>query len=174
MRIATDDTYIKIAREFAIKAHWGQMYGKKPYLYHLEEVAKVCKEFALPGYVIAAAYLHDVVEDTDTHADQINAEFNYQIATLVFSVTDGEGNNRKERKDKTYPKILSHPYGVHLKLADRIANVQACSIAKDTRMFEMYCKEAIEFEKRLKTPNVAQTLWDKLDAAYGKYKGQIK
>lgn len=162
------------AREFAIESHWGQMYGTRPYIHHLQEVAEVCRQFKLPEYVVTAAYLHDVVEDTDVHADQVSAKFGYEIATLVYAVTDCEGENRKERKAKTYPKILSHPYGVHLKLADRIANATACSTAKDTRMFDMYCKEAHDFEAKLKTPGVAESMWSRLDSVYGKHKKQVK
>ncbi len=167
-------SFIRQAKEFAIDAHWGQMYGTKPYLHHLDQVAQVCRKHHLPDYVIAAAYLHDVVEDTDVHADQISAHFGYELATLVYAVTDCEGANRKERKAKTYPKILSHPYGVHLKLADRIANLTACAVAKDTGLFDMYCKEAQGFENALKTPNVAENMWAQLDSIYGKNKKQVK
>jgi len=165
---------INKARELAIIAHWGQMYGAHPYIYHLTEVAEVCDEFGLPEYVVAAAFLHDIIEDTDVHADQICAEFGYEVTTLVYAVTDCEGENRKEKKEKTYPKILSHPYGVHLKLADRIANVTECSTAKDTGLFNMYCKEALKFEEALRTPGIADDMWNRLDSIYGKYKGQIK
>jgi len=164
------EVVVSRAREFAINAHWGQMYGTKPYLHHLEEVASICDYFDLPDYVKAAAYLHDVVEDTDITADQVCAEFNYEVATLVYSVTDEAGENRKERKAKTYRKILAHPYGVYLKLADRIANVKACSTAKDTGMFKMYCKEAGGFEKELKRPGIAEDMWAELDKLYGKDK----
>ena len=166
------DVLVDRAREFAINAHWGQMYGTKPYLHHLGEVAHICSYFKLPEYVKAAAYLHDVVEDTDITADQVSAKFGYEVATLVYSVTDESGENRKERKAKTYRKILAHPYGVYLKLADRIANVKACSTAKDTGMFKMYCKEAEAFEKELKTPGIAEPMWAELDELYGKYKQQ--
>ena len=174
MNKADKEKLISKAREFAITAHWGQMYGTKPYIHHLEEVAGLCKDAGLPEYVQAAGYLHDVVEDTDVHADQVCAKFGYEVATLVYAVTDCEGENRKERKAKTYPKILSHPYGVHLKLCDRIANVKSCSTAKDTGMFDMYCKEALGFESALRTPGIADEIWECLDSFYGKYKGQIK
>ena len=160
------------AKEFATAAHGDQKYGAHPYTYHLEMVAKICRRYNLPESVVAAAYLHDVVEDTDTHANTVCAVFGYEVATLVYAVTDGEGKNRKEKKAKAYPKILSHPYGVHLKLADRIANLSSCSTAKDVGLFEMYCKEAKGFEDALKTPGIAEEMWAELDNIYGDHKNK--
>lgn len=190
---------IQKAKEFAITAHWGQMYGSQPYIVHLDQVASMCKEYNLPEYVQAAAYLHDVVEDTNIHANQVSNEFGYEIATLVYAVTDvnlgidkaqlakrinnerglkddvqsgfdlAKERIRKETKARTYPKILSHPYGVHLKLADRICNVIACSVSKDLKMFNIYCNEAKSFERALKTPGVAESMWNHLDRLYGLY-----
>ena len=190
------DDIIKKARDFAIKSHWGQMYGSSPYIIHLEDVSSICKDFDLPIYVQAAAYLHDVVEDTPVHANMISNLFGYDIATLVYAVTDVKSNLtiekaaeiifgkkmeyltepntraakkyiRREKKLKTYPKILSHPYGVHLKLADRIANLRACAVSKDQNMFETYCEEAREFSERLQTPGIAENMWAELENCYG-------
>ena len=185
---------VQKARDFAIKAHWGQMYGAEPYIAHLEEVASICAAYNLPVYVQVAAYLHDVVEDTNVHADQICSTFGYEVATLVYAVTDIKteltmekagallyGDKplsdsmkeevkrfiRQDKKRKTYPKILSHPHGVHLKLADRIANLRACAISKDQKMFDRYCNEAQEFAHRLKTPGVAEDMWAALEKCYG-------
>lgn len=194
MGVQQDNALIAKAKEFAIENHWGQMYGTKPYSHHLSQVAHLCKAFSLPAYVEAAAWLHDVVEDTDVHADQVSAEFGYEVATLVFSVTDADSDLdfnflikkdglterqakdaiRKDKKAKTYPKILSHPYGVHLKLCDRIANVSASATAKDTRQFDKYCAEAECFEESLKTPGIAEEMWAELDRCYGKHKKQRK
>jgi (p)ppGpp synthase/HD superfamily hydrolase len=178
------------AKEFAIISHWGQLYGTHPYIHHLHEVAEVCRRYKLPCFVIAAAYLHDVVEDTSVDANQVCAKFGYEIATLVYAVTDCETDLdfnklekehgkevakqmiRNDKKAKTYPKILAHPWGVHLKLADRIANVKSCASAKDTRMFDKYCKESTKFEQELKTPGVAEEMWAELDNLYGKYKAK--
>ena len=86
------------AKEFATISHWGQPYGAHPYIYHLEEVAEKCRDYKLPECVVVAAYLHDIVEDTDVNANQISAKFGYEVATLVYAVTDCEGESRAERK----------------------------------------------------------------------------
>jgi (p)ppGpp synthase/HD superfamily hydrolase len=171
------------ARNFAISAHWGQMYGSKPYYFHLDRVAEIAKRYELPLEIQIAAYLHDVVEDTKVTANEVFEEFGYEIATLVYSVTDEElsdieldhiGDNFKEenhkkqiriaKKVKTYPKIISHPFGVFLKLCDRIANVECSLTSKDTKMIDKYRDEQPEFKNKLFTPGVAQNLWHDLEA----------
>ena len=174
---------VKESRDFAIAAHWGQMYGSKPYYYHLDRVAQLARKYKLPTFVEVAANLHDVVEDTNVTADQVNEEFGYEIATLVYAVTDedsvynyddliDDGHTketakaliRKDKKKNTYPKILAHPYGVHLKLCDRIGNVESSLLSKDKRMTLKYREEAPEFREKLFTPGVASGLWNHLES----------
>lgn len=151
------------ARDFAIKAHWGQMYGSLPYIDHLDSVALICKKYKLPEYVQVAAYLHDIVEDTHVSANQISLNFGYDVATLVYAVTDAEGKDRTERKEKTYPKILAHPYGVFLKLADRISNIECSLRSKESTMIDKYLHEHKAFFEKLYTPGIAQEMWDELE-----------
>ena len=173
---------IQKARDFAINAHWGQMYGAFPYVEHLDDVANICKKYNMPEYVVCAAYLHDVVEDTDVTANQVSDEFGYEVATLVYAVTDAETDLeledllkegyskeaakaaiRKDKKVKTYPKILAHPHGVQLKLADRIANLRSSMKSKDPRMFKMYKEEHDDFKRSLVTPGIAEDQWKEIE-----------
>ena len=154
------------ARDYAVRKHWGQMYGDLPYIVHLEQVAAVCKEFGLPTIVQVAAYLHDILEDTNTTASELVCEFGYDVATLVYSVTDGEGKNRKERKENTYHKTASNPHGIYLKLADRIANVRASNKGDKGELLSMYKKEAISFKKALHKTGIAENMWQTLTLAY--------
>jgi (p)ppGpp synthase/HD superfamily hydrolase len=174
---------IKEARDFAITAHWGQMYGSKPYYFHLDRVAEIARHYNLPEEIIAAAYMHDVVEDTKVTANEVFDKFGYEIATLVYAVTDEESDLdfdflikkdglterqakdaiRKDKKKKTYPKILAHPYGVFLKLCDRLANVECSLTSKDTRMIDKYREEQPGFKEKLFTPGVASNMWSDLE-----------
>ena len=81
---------IKQARNFAKKAHKNQTrkYTGEPYFNHCEAVAlKVSKQRQDP-HVIAAAYLHDVIEDTDVTLEQLHEKFGNKVTDLVKDLTD--------------------------------------------------------------------------------------
>lgn len=145
--------YIVFAKSFADLIHQqtGQTYDGKPYLTHLEEVVGVLyKHNETSKTILCAAYLHDIVEDSGTSINTIEDLFGKSIAELVWAVTDEPGANRKERKSKTYPKIVkAGPNAIKIKIADRIANVTHSQNSKNERMFRMYLQEANDFKKNL-------------------------
>lgn len=134
-------TKVKEAAYLAISLHGMQNYDGFPYYYHLEQVVDVLEEFGFTDdkYKIAG-YLHDVMEDTAISYNDIKKQFGEEIAEIVFCVTDELGRNRKERKEKTYPKIASNPDAIIIKLADRIANIRN-SMSKGHSMGDAYLKE---------------------------------
>lgn len=155
---------LKRLRDYAIEKHKDQKYGDKPYVYHLDMVHMVSVAQGLPQIVCEAAYLHDVLEDTPVTYDELKKEFDSEeLAHLVFCVTDEKGNNRKERKAATYPKIKSNTNAIALKLCDRIANVKASLTSENSGLIKMYRKEQPEFEAQLKTVGVHTKLWEELD-----------
>lgn len=138
---------IEKAREFAIKKHANQLYGNDPYIVHLDDVYEIYNELypnMTSDILGPACYLHDVLEDTDCTFEEIWKEFGWEVAQLVFLVTDESGTNRHERKQKTYPKIVSTYRSMLLKLFDRIANFSAAK-KNNPKLFEMYQKEHAEF-----------------------------
>lgn len=146
---------INRAREFAIKAHSDQQYGTgKPYAYHLAKVADVLDRFHVKSNNMrAAAWLHDTLEDTKATLMDLNYQFGFNIADLVWAVTDAPGKNRAERHRKTFPKILATgPDAVILKLADRIANVEEGLYYGPTDKLKMYVQEYPEFARALCVP----------------------
>jgi (p)ppGpp synthase/HD superfamily hydrolase len=120
----------------------------------------LCRFGCTDEYLLSAAYLHDVVEDTDVTIDQINLIFGKRVADLVYRVTNEEGKNRQERHVKTYPKIKESKDAVMLKLADRISNVEAS--ASDPGKMKMYKKEWPFFQESLYTPKVHEAMWKHL------------
>lgn len=159
---------IGFAQKFAAMAHAdaGQTYDGKPYSTHLEEVMGVLLRFGETDKVmLASAALHDVMEDVNISKSTIEDLFGPKVATLVAALTDEQGENRKERKAKTYPKIKSTPGAVQLKLADRIANVENGIDTANARMFLMYKKEQPEFEKNLRpgSTEIEEAMWKRLD-----------
>jgi len=115
------------AREFAIKAHGNQLYGNKPYVYHLDAVVKILEPYGETAQIIG--YLHDVVEDTGVSLQEIEDEFDLFISICVYVLTDPLGHRtRKEKKKYVCYKlsIVVDKYSVSLivKAADRLANLE--------------------------------------------------
>ena len=75
---------------FATEAHCGQMRKsvKTPYILHPMEVANICATITTDQEVLAAAILHDTVEDTDVTLDQLRQRFGERVAMLVDSETE--------------------------------------------------------------------------------------
>jgi len=142
-------TLIDEARYLAISKHGVQGYDEYPYYYHLEEVVDVLRDhgYTEDKYIISA-YLHDILEDTATSYNDIKKLFGEEIAEIVYCVTDELGRNRKERKEKTYPKIKGNKDAIIIKLADRIANVKNC-IKTENALLAMYKNEYAEFRSAL-------------------------
>jgi (p)ppGpp synthase/HD superfamily hydrolase len=102
-------------KNFAINKHNQpsdcQRYGSAPYSKHLLDVVAVKKQYEYylsPDAsldVEEACYCHDLIEDTDVSADDIEQITNKRVASIVFKVTNERGENRKVRNFKTYPKI---------------------------------------------------------------------
>lgn len=159
---------------FASVKHAGQTYGLGlPYTHHLSAVEQVLRRFGVAKPVegaedfismddlalLNAAWLHDVVEDTDTKLKEVREMFGEDVAHLVHAVTNEEGANRKIRHALTYPKIReAGPSAVRLKLADRIANVEAGG-----NLVGMYRKEHEDFKRALFTPGQNEDMWTHLE-----------
>lgn len=156
------------ARELAANFHEGQVYGRHPYTKHLQDVANVLKRFGLcEEWLLASAWLHDALEDTELPLERIQKEFGTEVAALVFAVTAEPGVNRKERNTRTYPKIKLQNMGVQLKLADRIANIEA-AIAESPEKLKMYRKEYPAFREALQTKGVADEMWQHLESLFSR------
>jgi len=109
--------------------------------------------------MFVAAWLHDVIEDTDTKYRDVEELFGHNVAQLVDAVTSVEGPNRKLRNAATYPKIRNAGiWAVRLKLADRIANV-----SNGGGSVKMYRDEYKDFRHALYTAGENEDLWFRLD-----------
>ena len=122
---------VEKARIFATAAHGavGQLrkYTNEPYIVHPAEVARIVA--SVPGStpdMVAAAWLHDVVEDTGCTYTDIHMAFGIDIATLVGWLTDvsrPEDGNRATRKAIDRAHTAEAPAEAQtIKLADLISN----------------------------------------------------
>lgn len=158
---------IQAAEAFASVQHADQKYGEESYTKHLAHVAEVLRRFSFTSEDLqVAAWLHDTVEDTGASLTQIEMMFGRNVADIVGRVTNEPGKNRKERHAKTYPKIQASVDATTLKLADRIANVEA-SIETASDKLGMYQKEHKSFRSLLYKSGVHEGMWRHLDFLIG-------
>lgn len=114
------------AHAFAMGAHRDQKrkYTNVPYITHPEAVAELVRSVPHTEEMLAAAWLHDVVEDCGVDLSDITARFGEIVSGLVSWLTDPvmEGT-RAERKAKVLTRLAFAPAGAQtIKLADLIDN----------------------------------------------------
>jgi (p)ppGpp synthase/HD superfamily hydrolase len=124
---------VERARVFATAAHAavGQMrkYTFEPYIVHPAEVAGIVATVPHTPEMLAAAWLHDTVEDTGVTIETIRAEFGEKVAELVGWLTDvsrPDHGNRAHRKALDRAHTAAAPAEAQtIKLADLIANTRS-------------------------------------------------
>ncbi len=109
------------AFQFALEKHKGQVddEGKDYFRTHVGQVAHIVTTAIDDDEMIAAAYLHDTLEDTDTSLPELTEEFGERVADLVYEVTH-EG--QKDHYGYYFPRLKSKD-AIIIKLADRINNL---------------------------------------------------
>ncbi len=148
------------ARNFALKAHGEQKYGDgEPYGVHLFAVVQVMRDFDCTQDEWKAAFLHDVLEDTEATSDQILDLFGERVLRLVYACT-GEGETREDRNQCIYRRIAEYPAAARIKLADRIANVEAATPGGYWWM--RYKAELPSFRAAIR-PHVSDAMWRRLE-----------
>lgn len=144
--VARDDIEVR-ALAFARQAHAGQVrkYTGEPYINHCEAVAELVR--SVPGHtpeMVAAALLHDTIEDTGTTRDQIAAEFGEVVAALVMELTDQipkSSGNRATRKRLEAERLATVSLAAkNIKLADLIDNSRTI-VPRDPGFARVYLKE---------------------------------
>ena len=118
---------------FAVQAHAGtERRGKGfPYIVHPMEAVSIVATISPDQELLAAAALHDTVEDTDITIETIRAEFGDRIATLVqLESDDRPGASWRARKQAAIDRLASAPRDAKIvALGDKLSNMRA--IARD-------------------------------------------
>ena len=114
---------VKKASDFAITYHKGQKYRGLPYIEHLRQVATflILELHIIDVDAVAAAYLHDILEDTQCTAELLEREFNQGINTIVRALTRDSGETSEH-----YITRIHHAgrYAMAVKTADRVCNLK--------------------------------------------------
>lgn len=166
---------IEKARDYAHRAHdsIGQVrkYTGEPYWVHTDEVASIVESVTTDESMIAAAHLHDVLEDVPVDyvddpfsSADLRREFGHKVYELVRDLTDVyvsqllPGKNRAERKELERLRLYRiSPEAKTIKLADLLSNTASIT-AHDPDFAKVYLEE-----KRLLLPMLVdgnKVLWN--------------
>ena len=106
--------------------------------------------------VLAACWVHDIIEDARETYNDVKKETNETIAELAYALTNEKGRSRAERaNEKYYQGIRETKNASFVKFCDRIANVTHSKNTR-SRMFEKYKEENEEFIKKIYVPECAE------------------
>ena len=139
---------IEHARTFATSAHerigHQRKYNNQPYQVHLQAVADLVASVTDDAEMIAAAWLHDTVEDTSATLDDIAENFGAAVAELVESLTDvsmpSDGNRVIRKSIDRDHSALASARAKTVKLADLIDNCKDI-VTHDERFARVYLVE---------------------------------
>ena len=136
-----DTTLVDAAIRFAVDAHAGtERRGKGfPYVIHVLEAMSIVATMTSDPELLAAAALHDTVEDTSVTLDRIREVFGARVASLVETETDiqlsedGRQKSWRERKQAAIDRLAATSREAKMvALGDKLSNMRA--IARDYRV----------------------------------------
>lgn len=127
-----DIALVEKAYKFAKKTHEGQLrVSGEPYIIHPVEVAKILVNLEVDVHTLMAAFLHDVLEDTDTSPQTIKDMFGDDVLNLVQGVTKLgklKFKSKEERQAENFRRLFIAMANdirvIFLKLADRLHNMR--------------------------------------------------
>jgi (p)ppGpp synthase/HD superfamily hydrolase len=149
---------IREALETARRAHAGQIRngsGGRPYIEHPLTVAELLAEHESSDPILAAALLHDVVEESEIEVEQLRAGFGAEVAALVAALTDAEEiESYQRRKDVHRAEVeAAGPDALAIYAADKLANIRA--------LRRVYAVEGEAVGAELKAPlDVKIAVWE--------------
>jgi hypothetical protein len=121
------------AQAFAIDAHAGQTRkgaAREPYVVHLAEVATLTRAFGGSDAAVAAAWLHDCIEDCAVVDAEIRAAFGDTVADLVGELTDPPRTPRGQRRRMQVEKAArKSPQAQLIKVADKTSNLRSVAMS---------------------------------------------
>ncbi|HZY45660.1 MAG TPA: bifunctional (p)ppGpp synthetase/guanosine-3',5'-bis(diphosphate) 3'-pyrophosphohydrolase, partial [Anaerolineae bacterium] len=171
-----------ITKAFALaeKAHLGQKRSSgEPYVQHCLAVANILTEFHLDAPTIAAALLHDTLEDTTVTRSELKTKFGEEVASLIEGVTklgqfdqlDSKGERSYDEREleslrKMFLAMVDDPRVVLIKLADRLHNMRTLGALTEDRR-ERIAKETLElFAPLANRLGIWQMKWELEDLGF--------
>ena len=142
---AAEEALVRKAYDYAEEAHANQKRASgEPYFIHPCAVADILMDLGLDAATIAAALLHDVIEDTKSTAEDIEREFGAEVLDLVSGVTKLEKIVFKSQEDadaenfrKIFVAMAKDVRVIIIKLADRLHNMRSLNFLSYERQQRM-------------------------------------
>lgn len=168
---------IRKAAEFAARAHEGAVRKgtKIPYISHPMEVAMIIAMMTDDEDLIAAAYLHDVIEDAGVTYEELEQEFGPRIAGLVRRESEDKSKSWMERKQTTIDQLAcAAREDKLLAFGDKLSNLRSTAKdylvikdeiwqkfhAKDKRLHAWYYESLVDIFREFDTyPFYQEYLW---------------
>lgn len=180
-RSKADMNVIRRACVLAQQAHQGQTRASgEPYFQHSLAVANILAALRLDSETIAAAVLHDVLEDTPVTLEELETEFGSTIAKLVDGVTkmgqiqEYRGQNKKTKKERAQAESLRKMLlamvddvrVVLIKLADRTHNMRTLAHLREDKR-KRIAKETLDiFAPLANRLGIWQIKWELEDLSF--------
>jgi len=169
-----DRDLLAVAFGYAVNAHEGQQRRSgEDFIVHPFGVARICAQLRLDDTTIAAALLHDVVEDTESDIGEIRSEFGDEVAQLVEGVTKLtriQFQSREQAEAENYRKMIvamaEDVRVILIKLADRLHNMRTIEYLGKQKQIQK-AKETLEVYAPLAHRLGIQALkWELEDLAF--------
>jgi GTP diphosphokinase / guanosine-3',5'-bis(diphosphate) 3'-diphosphatase len=170
----TDADLICRAFEFAYSLHKGQYRASgEPYIIHPVAVAGLLRELGGGSSMIAAGFLHDVVEDTDTTPEDLERLFGAEVRSLVEGVTKLSKFNfssKTERQAENFRRMfLAMAQDIRVivvKLADRLHNMRTLEHLQDAKRRQIALETREIFAPLANRLGIGRFKWELEDLAF--------
>ncbi len=148
--IIPEDELVVKAKSFAENAHEGQKRktNGSSVITHLESVAAIVSDFSINPIVLAAAFLHDVIEDTNFALQDINERFGEAVAGLVSQLTEDKNLAIDDRREKYLTGLIS-PEAKLISAADKLHNAMSMLASVDFSEFRHPVDKTLAFYKQV-------------------------
>ncbi|MBF2025504.1 MAG: bifunctional (p)ppGpp synthetase/guanosine-3',5'-bis(diphosphate) 3'-pyrophosphohydrolase [Oscillatoriales cyanobacterium C42_A2020_001] len=162
------------AFDFAYQLHQGQYRASgEPYIIHPVAVAGLLRDLGGGSAMIAAGFLHDVVEDTDITSDELEALFGEEVRTLVEGVTKLSKFNfssKTERQAENFRRMfLAMAQDIRVivvKLADRLHNMRTLEHLPDVKRRQIALETREIFAPLANRLGIGRFKWELEDLAF--------
>ena len=162
------------AFDFAYQLHEGQFRASgEPYIIHPVAVADLLRDIGASAGVIAAGFLHDVVEDTEVTAEEIEQHFGAEVRALVEGVTKLGGIHftnhteaQAENLRRMFLAMASDIRVVLVKLADRLHNMRTLGALKPEKQLRIARETREIYAPLANRLGIGRLKWELEDLAF--------